>query len=123
MQACEQLDSRAGLPRSQLWPPEPVPPPLEGEEPGEPPEDPWEAQPTSFRLAAVLDHLRARHHHCVFCGAQASGDPSRVLLNPLDASQTSLSQMTPCALFHVVAGEHGARVHVRSGCYGDGEGS
>ena len=34
------------------------------------PEDPWELQPTSFKLAAVLDHLRGRHHHCIFCGAQ-----------------------------------------------------
>ena len=34
-QACEQLDERAGLPRSQLWLPEPPPPVPEGEEPPE----------------------------------------------------------------------------------------
>ena len=75
MQTCEDLDRRAGLTESPLWPVEPKP------ESKEDPEDEAEIvlDPITAafqelflpeRLRRTLCHLRQSYSYCLFCGHQ-----------------------------------------------------
>lgn len=75
VQTCEDLDRRAGIAASVLWPMEPQPAAEEGEsEKAEAPLDPALAAflelPVPERLQLTLVHLRQAYQYCLFCGHQ-----------------------------------------------------
>ena len=75
VQTCEDLDRRAGMTESVLWPVEPEPEQEEGvgdeaEIPLDPDAAAFQELPAADRLLQTLLHLRQTYHYCLFCGHQ-----------------------------------------------------
>eukprot|EP00051_Salpingoeca_urceolata_P034942 m.27398 g.27398 ORF g.27398 m.27398 type:complete len:279 (-) comp8532_c0_seq1:61-897(-) len=74
--ACEQLDMKAGVERTELWPLRAAPEkplqdddmPLQHYEPPEPTE--FETLEVGERLQVVAEYLRSAHMYCTWCGIQ-----------------------------------------------------